>query len=191
MFNSSVSGNLRSLESRSETGDARELYDYDSLGNVTETNSARGRYSAVYSDTQQPRYWETLEGATRRHYTLQWDGAGRLVRLTGVESPVVVEAGADAAAAAAAATDGAATDGAATDGAVIDGAATDGAVTDGDTADGVNIDGVDIDVRYDYTLDERGNWIERRETHMTRQLGALAPGEVKIIRRTIEYGADL
>jgi YD repeat-containing protein len=156
LFSSSVSsGELRALDSRFETGDATEQYEYDSFGNVTETNSVRGRFSAVYSETQQPRYWETLEGATRWHYSLQWD-AGRLVRLTGVEGPLVVEAGAD------------------TD---------ENALAD---------NGVAIDLRYDYTLDARGNWIERRETRMTRRLEALVPtGESKIAKRIIEYGADL
>ncbi|MDR3302916.1 MAG: hypothetical protein LBS86_00720 [Treponema sp.] len=97
-FSSSVSDSdgLRTLASRFEAGEeAIEQYHYDSFGNVTEVNSARGRFSALYSEIHQPRYWETREGAARWRYTLQWGSAGRLVRITGVEGPVVVEAGAD------------------------------------------------------------------------------------------------
>jgi YD repeat-containing protein len=45
-----------------------------------------------------------------------------------------------------------------------------------------------IDIRYDYTLDERGNWIERRETSFDRRFGRLVPGSSVTIYRTINYG---
>lgn len=41
--------------------------------------------------------------------------------------------------------------------------------------------------RYEYTLDERGNWIERRERRMIRQSGLLVPDRLTRIRRIIEY----
>jgi hypothetical protein len=45
-----------------------------------------------------------------------------------------------------------------------------------------------IDIRYDYALDERGNWIERRETSFVRRFGRLVPDSTGTIRRTITYG---
>ncbi|MDR1107768.1 MAG: hypothetical protein LBL19_01910 [Spirochaetaceae bacterium] len=44
-----------------------------------------------------------------------------------------------------------------------------------------------VDFRYDYTLDEKGNWIERRETRMIPRFGMLLPGPETRILRTIEY----
>jgi hypothetical protein len=45
-----------------------------------------------------------------------------------------------------------------------------------------------IDMRYDYVLDERGNWIERRETSFVRRFGRLVSDSEGVIRRTITYG---
>jgi YD repeat-containing protein len=45
-----------------------------------------------------------------------------------------------------------------------------------------------IDIRYEYTLDERGNWIERRETSFVRLFGRLIPQSTAAIRRIIDYG---
>jgi hypothetical protein len=45
-----------------------------------------------------------------------------------------------------------------------------------------------IDMRYDYTLDERGNWIERRETSFARRFGRLVPQSETAIYRIISYG---
>jgi hypothetical protein len=44
-----------------------------------------------------------------------------------------------------------------------------------------------IDIRYEYTLDERGNWIERRETSLARRFGRLVPESDAAIRRRINY----
>jgi len=44
-----------------------------------------------------------------------------------------------------------------------------------------------IDYRYEYALDEWGNWIERRETRMIRDLGLLVPSPGTTIRRVLEY----
>ena len=41
--------------------------------------------------------------------------------------------------------------------------------------------------RYEYTLDERGNWIERRERRMIRRFGVLVPDRLTLISRIIEY----
>jgi YD repeat-containing protein len=47
-----------------------------------------------------------------------------------------------------------------------------------------------IDIRYDYVLDGRGNWIERRETSFDRRFGRLVPRSETAIRRSISYGDD-
>ncbi|MDR2070391.1 MAG: hypothetical protein LBP81_03100 [Treponema sp.] len=44
-----------------------------------------------------------------------------------------------------------------------------------------------VDCRYEYTLDEGGNWIERREIRMIRGLGLLIPSPGVTIRRILEY----
>jgi hypothetical protein len=44
-----------------------------------------------------------------------------------------------------------------------------------------------IDSRYEYTLDEKGNWIERREINMIRRLGRLVPVEGALLTRNLEY----
>ena len=41
--------------------------------------------------------------------------------------------------------------------------------------------------RYEYTLDERGNWIERRETRMLTNMGLLIPSAGTTVRRNLEY----
>jgi hypothetical protein len=48
----------------------------------------------------------------------------------------------------------------------------------------------EIDIRYEYTLDEQGNWIERRETFFARRFGRLVPDSEGTIRRTINYGDE-
>jgi hypothetical protein len=47
--------------------------------------------------------------------------------------------------------------------------------------------GMLIDYRYEYTLDDEGNWIERRETRMISVLGLLVPSAGTVFRRVIEY----
>lgn len=47
-----------------------------------------------------------------------------------------------------------------------------------------------VDFRYDYTLDERGNWIERREIRMIPRFGVLVPSPGSRIIRTIEYETE-
>jgi len=44
-----------------------------------------------------------------------------------------------------------------------------------------------LDCRYEYTLDDMGNWIERRETRMIRNLGLLVPSAGTTITRVLEY----
>ena len=51
----------------------------------------------------------------------------------------------------------------------------------GETGDGL------VDYRYEYVLDERGNWIERREIRMLRRMGLLVPSPGITIKRVLEY----
>jgi YD repeat-containing protein len=141
-----------------EYNTTHERYDYDSFGNISAIESPRGNFTAVYVQPHRPRYWQTVVGATRWHYTLQWDDAGHLTRLTGVAGPVVVEAG-----------DG---------------------LTEA-TVPHTSDTNVEVDLRYDYTFDERGNWVERRETRMIRRLGVLVPSAGATVKRNIEYGVGL
>jgi len=43
------------------------------------------------------------------------------------------------------------------------------------------------DYRYEYTLDEKGNWVERRETRMIQRFGFLVPAQGTTIRRVLDY----
>ena len=47
--------------------------------------------------------------------------------------------------------------------------------------------GSQINFEYEYTFDERGNWIERREIRMIRALGHFVPTPGTVFRRTLEY----
>jgi hypothetical protein len=44
-----------------------------------------------------------------------------------------------------------------------------------------------IDRRYDYSLDGRGNWTERREISWFRRFGYLVPARELVLQRRIEY----
>jgi len=44
-----------------------------------------------------------------------------------------------------------------------------------------------VDYRYEYTLDERGNWIERREIRMISRFGLLVPSPGTTFTRVLEY----
>ncbi|AEF86224.1 hypothetical protein TREPR_1663 [Treponema primitia ZAS-2] len=46
------------------------------------------------------------------------------------------------------------------------------------------------DIRYEYTLDSRGNWTERREISLIRRFGRLVPGSEGVITRAINYGDE-
>jgi len=48
-------------------------------------------------------------------------------------------------------------------------------------------EGEPVDYRYEYILDEKGNWTERREIRMIRSMNLLVPSEGTVFRRTLEY----
>jgi hypothetical protein len=101
--------------------------DFDSMGNATRIDYGDSVFEAVYAGTEL-RYWKTQAALA-----LQWDGAGRVVRMTG---------------------------------------------TDADSA---------LDYRYEYDVDDSGEWTERREFRMTAELDALIPVAGDFFRRQIEY----
>ncbi|MDR3356588.1 MAG: hypothetical protein LBO04_05300 [Spirochaetaceae bacterium] len=103
---------------------------FDSMGNVTRVDAASGVAEALY-DGAGPRYWDA---PALGRLALQWDEAGRLVRMAGYAQ-----------------------------------------------------DGTPLDYRYEYRLDGRGVWTERREFRMTEELGVLIPAPGASFRRTIEY----
>ncbi|MDR1565786.1 MAG: hypothetical protein LBS48_00700 [Treponema sp.] len=134
---------ITSTRRRSEEGDVFTLRHYDSRYLVTGINGPEGDFSVQYYRQDLPRYWERKPAAeTGRsepekpfHYSLQWDEAGFLVRISG---------------------------------------------TTGDS-------GEFMDSRYEYTLDEKGNWIERREYRMERSFGLLAASGGATVTRVLEY----
>ncbi|MDR2617373.1 MAG: hypothetical protein LBC62_00760 [Treponema sp.] len=143
---------ITSTKRRSTDGDIVTLRHYDSRYLVTGINGPEGDFSVQYYRQDLPRYWERkppvetsetretgetaqAEPEKQFHYSLQWDEAGLLVRISG---------------------------------------------TAGDS-------GELVDSRYEYTLDERGNWIERREYRMDRNFGLLAASGGATVTRVLEY----
>jgi len=51
----------------------------------------------------------------------------------------------------------------------------------------VRLSGDPADYRYEYTLDEKGNWVERREIRMIRRSGLLVPSPGVTFTRVLEY----
>jgi hypothetical protein len=51
---------------------------------------------------------------------------------------------------------------------------------------GTDADGA-LDYRYEYDVDDSGEWTERREFRMTTELGALIPVAGDFFQRRIEY----
>jgi len=54
----------------------------------------------------------------------------------------------------------------------------------------VRVHGGNTDHRYEYVFDERGNWIERRETRMILMNGLLIPQSGNVLTRILEYEGD-
>ena len=47
-----------------------------------------------------------------------------------------------------------------------------------------------VDIRYAYTLDDKGNWTERQEQAMIKRFGVLVPQAPATVRRIIAYRGD-
>jgi hypothetical protein len=141
------------LKTMSAGGETRTWYQYDSRFLLTGISGPEGDFSVNYYRQDLPRYWERKPAAGSgaaeadaspeaadpgRHYSLQWDEAGFLVRVSG-------------------------------------------------SAEG---SGEFTDYRYEYTLDERGNWIERREYRMSRSFGLLSASPGTKVTRVLKYGGS-
>jgi hypothetical protein len=56
--------------------------------------------------------------------------------------------------------------------------------------DGASASAETAEYRYEYTLDERGNWIERREIRLIRRSGLLVPAGERRVQRKILYETE-
>ena len=48
-------------------------------------------------------------------------------------------------------------------------------------------EGRPVEYRFEYTIDERGNWIQRQEIQMFRHADLLFPSQGSVVRRSVEY----
>jgi hypothetical protein len=148
-----------------------EVYHYDSMGNISGIVTSAGEYAALYAGKGRPRYWERFvsPGPDARPGVLPAEGQPETIpdALSGEPAS----------------------------------SATQGfnhfsfqwneegllvRLTGGGPGSG---DVTETDVRYEYVRDERGNWIERRDTPMIRRSGFLVPGPAERLIRRIEYSA--
>jgi hypothetical protein len=147
-----------------EGGEETEVYDYDSQGNISALSSPRGEFSALYTPDRNPRYWE------------------RRTRPPPDEEIPEEESSDEAAA-------GDARDRSPDEVSEI---RETYALQWDSRGFLVRITGTEgtepVDLRYEYSLDERGNWIERREIRMVHRFGVLVPAPGAEFKRTIEYG---
>jgi hypothetical protein len=151
------SGLIRGRFEGAETGAYDERYDFDSFGNVAGIENPRGRFSALYNRTGMPRYWERPIPPPSPGNT-----AERGALKTDPSGPPPYQT-----------------------------------LTLQWDEQGLLVrlapsppspeEGQGEEYRYEYTLDERGNWIERREWRMIRRSGVLVPEQLKRISRIIEY----
>ncbi|MDR3167378.1 MAG: hypothetical protein LBT93_05495, partial [Treponema sp.] len=151
---------FRYIKNQNDAGETETTYYHDGFGNISGVDSPLGSFSAGYIREGRPRYGE------RRVLLQPVPAEGE-----GEEEPVPSEfyqsytfqwdEGGFLVR--------------------ITGTPGPGAET-GDSGDGDP-----VDFRYDYTLDERGNWIERREIRMIPRLGMLIPRPGSRVTRTIVY----
>jgi hypothetical protein len=156
-----------------------ETYHYDSMGNISALVTSAGEYSALYAGKGRPRYWERFVPSAL--------GTAQPAVTEPADLPDVGQPGPS---------------GAAgfhhysfqwdEEGALVrfsgiyrteDEA---GLIPDGGAGAG---DVTETGVRYEYVRDERGVWLERRDTSMIRRSGFLVPGAVGWLLRRIEYPA--
>jgi hypothetical protein len=152
-----------------ERGSGSRYY-FENRGLLSAVETGEARVEALYYREGFPRYRGEKNAGGERRFSLQWDEEGFLARIslsaglfgTGAPSPgpAAGEKGEEKPA---------------------EGAAE----KKGEEA----IEGP-VEHRYEYTLDEKGNWIERREILMFRRRGLLVPSPGELIIRSIEYGAS-
>ncbi|MHB9292944.1 hypothetical protein Holit_02061 [Hollandina sp. SP2] len=152
---------IRSLVSYTGGDEISEWYEYDSFGNVSEIVAAQGRFSALYYQKHQKH-----QKNYQKSYPRYWE---RQI----LEDPSQNSAGEDP------------------------------PITEGIQnytfqwdEQGFLMGMFEISdrnpepaaaSRYEYTLDRRGNWIERQEIRMVRHLGVLIPNPGLTIKRLITY----
>jgi hypothetical protein len=162
-------GEILGRSGAGEGGEFEERRYYDSFGNLSELNGPEGRFSALYAAKYRPRYWKRVP-ARPEAPLLEPPPEGGQAEGPGPEEET-------AASPADSPTDSPAASPALwfafqwNEGGLL-----------------VRITGDSADYRYDYTLDGRGNWTERRERRMVRRFGALAPNPGATVKRVIEYG---
>jgi hypothetical protein len=147
-----------------------EEYHYDSTENISGIVTSAGEYAALYAGKGRPRYWERfvpllLETSANAAQPVALteeppgdEGLDRFSFQWDAKGRLVRLIGS-----------------------YREGA---GQVPDGETGD---VDVMETDVRYEYIQDERGAWIERRDTSMIRRSGFLIPGPEERLLRRIEY----
>jgi hypothetical protein len=141
-----------------ETGAYDEQYDFDSFGNVQGIETPRGRFSALYNHTGRPRYWERPIPPPSPDKAAE--GEGEAFKPDPGPPPYqTLTLQWDER----------------------------GLLVRLTPAPPSPEEGQGEEYRYEYTLDERGNWIERRERRMIRQFGVLVPDRLTRISRIIEY----
>jgi YD repeat-containing protein len=146
---------------RYEEGEHGEWYNYDSWGNITEIDAPSGRFSALYNRPNRPHYWE------RR-----------------VFEPVLAGEGGEESAAAESSVQAAEL----RERFSLQWDERGFLVRMTGAFEGGNEEMADY--RYEYTLDERGNWTERREIRMIRRFGLLVSGPGLTVKRIIKYYED-
>jgi hypothetical protein len=162
-----VSGNregLRGLKALKEGGEETEAYDYDNRGNISALSSPGGDFSALYTAGGLPRYWERRPLREEEAAPVSPEGelspAGEVLPISpeGIGETYTLQ---------------------------WDERGLLVRIT-GTVAEAAGAEPVDL--RYEYSLDERGNWIWRRETRMLRRFGVLISAPGTECGRSIEYG---
>ncbi|MDR0760254.1 MAG: hypothetical protein LBF74_09125 [Treponema sp.] len=140
-----------------------EAYHYDSMGNISGIVTSAGEYSALYVGKGRPRYWERLQKDLPLEAEAPQPADFDRFSFQWDEEGLLVRFSG-----------------------ICQAEDMAGQVPGGE---GGNRDMTETDVRYEYIRDERGAWIERRDTPMIRRSGFLIPGPMKRILRRIEYPA--
>jgi hypothetical protein len=149
---------LRGLKALKEGGEETETYDYDNRGNISALSSPGGEFSALYTSEDLPRYWERRPLPEEEAVPVSPAGEVLPVSPEGTGETYALH---------------------------WDERGLLVRIT-GTVAGAAGAEPVDL--RYEYSLDERGNWTRRRETRMLRRFGVLVPGPGTELTRTIEYG---
>ena len=135
-------------------------YFYDSRNFITESSGPNGVYRVLYFLEDLPRYWERrpVQGDSVEFRDRAGEGVGNFY-LQWDERGFLLR--------------------------IAEEPGRD-ADTQNNPADSLS-PAVPVDRRYEYTLDEKGNWIERREIRMLHNMGLLVPSPGTTFTRVLEY----